>query len=296
MRRVDLTVLAIGAILCAALSPPPALAQGKSQDKGHGNGRPTVPPSRSVLPPASTIGTESGAAPFALIDDATVLPAGSLWTGVSVSRWSGAGLSEVDAPVAIIGVGLTPRVQLTASIPRVVGSADPAGAAGGLGTTFVTGKVDVTQHAWPVKVAVAPTLEVLGAGALSTSAAPGRRVRWGLPVSVELDRGDVMMYAGAGYFSGGVWFTGGGAGMPVSRRVAVSIALSRAQMASATGDPLDAMARTDLTGGASVAITSRFAAFGSIGHTIATADQNGAGMTISGGVSMLFVPRAPGSH
>ena len=49
--------------------------------------------------------------------------------------------------------------------------------------------------------------------------------------------------------------------------------------------------RRELSGGASYFLKSQMAIYGSIGHTIATTDDNGAGMSISGGVTFLLNPR-----
>ena len=88
-------------------------------------------------------------------------------------RWQGTDLSEVDAPVVGLAVGLAQRVQLGASIPRVSGGSDPSGGVGGLGTTYVSGKIGLlTGGSSSVKLAVAPTIEILGEGALQ-ALAPG---------------------------------------------------------------------------------------------------------------------------
>jgi len=58
-----------------------------------------------------------------------------------------------------------------------------------------------------------------------------------------------------------------------------------------TADVLGVVAdRTELTGSASVGIANNVSVFGSIGQTIATTDQNGAGTTVSGGISVLLTP------
>src|SRR5439155_19089070 len=137
------------------------LAQGKSQEK-----KKAAPPSRNELttsPPAATSATT--ATPLALVDDASLLAPGMGVLSVSAMRWQGVGTSEVDAPIVDAAFGLAPRVQLSASVPRVVGSADPAGAAGGVGTSFFSAKIAVYEtpnHAF--KVATAPTLQLLSNG------------------------------------------------------------------------------------------------------------------------------------
>ena len=62
----------------------------------------------------------------------SVLPPGMVSLSISGVRWQGADLSEVNFPVVDMAIGLGPRVQLGASIPRIVGAADPTQAIGGV--------------------------------------------------------------------------------------------------------------------------------------------------------------------
>ena len=274
------------ALIALIITAGPALAQGNS---GKGKGGSKGPPGNSVLPsPAAVSPAAVGTVPFAWIDDASVLPQGDAAFSMSAMRWSGADTSEVDVPVVGAAVGLTDRVQLGASIPHVTGSSDPGGAVGGLGTTFVSAKIGVlTGGTSGVKLAVAPTLEVLGAGAL-TSLAPGEsRGRFGIPVSTEVSRGAARIFASTGFFSGGVWFTGGGVGLQANSHLSLSAAFSRAWSTDSTGAVGD---RRELSAGIGYQTSPRFSAFGSLSRTIATSDQDGAGTTISGGVLVLLVP------
>ena len=178
-------LLAASVVLALAVSTP-ALAQGKSQQ-----GKNTAPPSRNELTPVAPMSTSpTRATPLAWIDDASLLAPGMVALSVSAMRWQGGGLSEVDAPIVDAAFGLAPRVQLSASVPRVVGSADPAGAAGGVGTSFFSAKIAVYEapkHAF--KVATAPTLQLLGKGIVQSLGSQQSRVRWGLPVSAEVSSG-----------------------------------------------------------------------------------------------------------
>jgi len=49
--------------------------------------------------------------------------------------------------------------------------------------------------------------------------------------------------------------------------------------------------RRELSGGVSYLVRPQIGVFGAIGRTIATLDENGAGTTISGGVSVLLNAR-----
>jgi hypothetical protein len=274
-----------------------ALAQGNSGNGGNngnsgkGNGGSKGgPPSSSVLPSPSAVSPAAGGTvPFAWIDDASVLPQGDAAFTISAMRWSGSGISEVDAPVVGAAVGLSDRVQLGASIPHVTGSSDPGGAVGGLGTTFISAKIGVlTGETSGVKLAVAPTLEVLGTGALSGLTPGESRGRFGIPISAEISRGAARLFASTGFFTGGVWFAGGGVGVQANTHLSLSAAFSRAWTSESTGTLVGD--RRELSGGVGYQLTSRFSAFGSLSRTIATSDQDGAGTTVSGGVLVLLVP------
>ena len=216
------------------------------------------------------------------MDDASLMAPGTVWLGVSMVQWHGGGVSQTVVPAFDGSIGLAPRVQLGASVPRV-GS--------GIGTTFVSVKVGIVNNERRgVKLAVGPTLEILNK--LSTPAG-GSRTHLGLPVSVEIDRAATKIYGSSGYFSPGVWYAGAGVGRSLSPRLGVSMALSHAW----TSEPalfaaIAGPRRNDLSGGASFDVTPNIAVFGSLGRTIATAAENGAGTTVSFGLSLSAGPMA----
>jgi len=254
--------LAVGAVMALAASTP-AFAQGSGS-----------------------------ASPISWVDDATVLESGGVAIAISTLRWSGSGVSELNAPVLDVALGLTSRVQLSASVPRIVGSADPGAAAGGLGTAYFSSKIRLLDHekrGRGAKLAVSPTLEVLSPG-VTASLAPGEhRVQVGFPVSAEIDRGAVHVYAATGYFTRGAWFTGGGAGIVVNDKTAVSGGISRSwRRAVVPGVPLGDRDRNEISGSVSYAVAPSVRAFGSLSRTIATLAENGAGTTIGGGISFFF--------
>jgi hypothetical protein len=271
----------VSALVALAVTIP-AAAQGKG--KGNGNGHQSKPPSSSPLPTSQAI---AGAVPFAWIDDASVLPPGSAALTVMALRWQGTDVGEVDAPVLGLAAGLAPRLQIGATIPRVVGN-DTSGVVGGLGTTYVSAKFGVLTGQQPsgIKLAVAPTLQILGEGALQALAPDQSRTQFGLPVSMEVDRGAVRVFASTGFFTRGVWFAGGGVGARATPRVAVSAAVSRAWASSAT-DPL-AGDRREVSGSVAFQASPQMSLFGSVGRTVATSDQDGAGTTLTGGVMFLL--------
>ncbi len=276
-----------GLLMTLALAVP-AYAQGKS-GQAHGKKPAAPPPTTTTLPssaaPASG-GSASGpvapsvtpAAPFAWMDDASLLAPGAVWLGVSMVSWHGGGINELVAPVFDGSIGITPRVQVGASVPRVSGT---------LGTSFYTVKIAVLENAARgVKVAIGPTLEVLSAASMQYGPADQSRTQWGLPVSVNIDRGDARLYGSSGYFSPGIWYAGAGIARSVSDRVGVSASFSRAWTRTAFEGAPPAARRNDISGGASCDITPSFALYGSVGRTIATSVENGAGTTLSVGLSV----------
>jgi hypothetical protein len=281
-------VFVAASVLVALAAAVPSFAQGKSQEH-----RKSEPPSRSELAPAANAPatTVGGATPFAWIDDATLVEPGAASFAISMSRWSGGGTSEMDVPIVDFAIGLAPRLHLAATIPRVVGSADPSGAVGGVGTSYFGAKIaaldDAKRH---LRLSVAPTLELLGRGVVDASANE-RRVHFGVPVSVEVARGAHRFSAGAGYFSRGVWFAGAGAGARAGQRTYVSASVSRSWARDPTSDlTIPARSRNEVSGGAAFELRTNISAFASIARTFATLDENGAGTSVSLGLS-LFVPR-----
>jgi hypothetical protein len=290
-----LAAVMVSAVVTLAIASP-SYAQGKSGGKKPGKG-PTRPPGSGTVSPqpaGGASGSQSAAGaggigvatttPFAWLDDASVMESGNVWVGVSMARWQGSGLSQTMVPVVDTAIGLTSRVQLGASVPRV---------AGGLGTMFFTTKVAVfSDEARALQVAVGPTLEILTEAML-----PGqRRMEWGVPVSAQIDRGSSRFYGGTGYFSPGIWYAGAGIGRAVTDRIGVSASLSHAWAtapASSTGIPsLAQPRRNELSGGASYDLKPNVALFGSISRTLGVAAEDGAGTTLGFGLSWSAAPTA----
>jgi hypothetical protein len=280
MTRLRFNLMA-SIILMLAIALP-ASAQGKS-GQNHGKPPAAPPPTTTNLPAAGsgTGATGAATAPFAWMDDASLMTPGAVWLGVSMVQWHGGGASEVVVPAFDGSIGLTPRVQLGASVPRV---------AGGIGTTFFSTKIGILNNEnRGMKLAVAPTLEILSKGSV---AAGQSRTQWGLPVSVEIDREVIRIYGSSGYFSPGVWYAGAGVGGSLTNRLGVSMSFSRAWTGQATGGTaaIAGPRRNDLSGGASYDVRPNIAVFGSMGRTLATAAGDGAGTTVSFGLSLNAGP------
>jgi hypothetical protein len=259
--------------------------------KNGGKGHP-APPSSSPLPVASAPPPGIGATPIPWIDDANLMPSGAMSIDLSMSHWQGDAVGETTMPVVNFAIGLTDRLQFAVSVPHVVAD-DTAGVAGGLGTTFVSGKYAAYVSDRGVKVAVAPTLEVLGTGVLSSLGPNETRAQIGFPVSVEIDGDRRRAYFSSGWFSRGVWFAGAGVGFQVRRRIGLSGSFSRS-WTSAPADPAIATSRdrAEFNGGVAFALAPHVSVFGSAGHTVATAAENGAGATVSAGMSFYIAPPA----
>ena len=74
----------------------------------------------------------------------------------------------------------------------------------------------------------------------------------------------------------------------------MSLSFSRAW----AGDDLTGLSRDrrEFSGGVSYVVRPQMAVFGSLGRTIATSDADGAGTTVSGGVSFVLGPSAIKRH
>jgi hypothetical protein len=155
----------------------------------------------------------------------------------------------------------------------------------------VSGKYAAYRNDRGLKIAVAPTLELLGSGVLASLGPGESRAQVGVPVSIELDQAGRRLYASSGWFSRGVWFVGGGFGSQLSRRVGVSGSFSRSWTSSAGDAPPDiSRDRAEVTAGVAYAVAMHVSIFASAAHTIATLAENGAGATMSAGMSFYVAP------
>jgi hypothetical protein len=135
---------------------------------------------------------------------------------------------------------------------------------------------------------VSPMIEVLGEGAVQALPPGESRTQFGLPISLEVSQGSARVFASTGFFSRGAWFAGGGVGLQVTPRVAVSTSFTRSWAGpDASGLERD---RRELAGSAAYFVTPHLGVYGSVGRTIATTDDNGAGTTVGGGITFLLVP------
>ena len=292
-RRLSwVTAIAIAALAVAA----PAAAQGKSGSApGQSKKGTSAPPSSSSLPGATTnvassaspISTATGASPLSWLDDASLLEPGSVILTVSALRWSGSGLSEVNFPIVDMAFGLAKRVQFSATVPRVVNGPEGSGVVGGLGTSYFSTKIALISGP-DLKLAVSPLVEVLGSGAVQSLPEGASRYQLGVPVSVEATAGVARLFAATGFFTRGAWFAGGGVGFPLTSKMGASVSVTRS-WADSDVDGLQRN-RNEVSGGVAYFLTEKVAVYGSMGHTIATSIENGAGMSVGGGITFFLVP------
>ena len=296
-------IAAAGALLCVLFDSMPAAAQGNGRGNAFGqNKRPSGSSTSSPAAGGSDVAAADGASSVSLdgpgirafgswLDDASIMSAGSGYASFAVSYWRLPGFTEVDVPALDVGIALTSRVQVGASVP-VYHAREPGGpVARGVGDLQFSSKIQLRDPAagkrHQIGLAITPMLEVL-----STAPVPGSsRVFWALPASIELRRKGWRTYGSAGYFSRGAVFSSGAVEVSVSDRtwitgtVSQSRSVKRDDLSEALGlSPV----RTDVTGGATVLVTDTLAVFGSLGRTLSRLDPNRADLFVVGGLSMNF--------
>ena len=110
---------------------------------------------------------------------------------------------------------------------------------------------------------------------------------------MHVDGDTGRLYASSGYFSPGIWYAGAGFGRPITDRVGVSLSFSHAWATASTpagSAPIGTPRRNEISGGGSYEFTPNVSLFGSLGRTIGVAAEDGAGTTLSFGVSLTAGP------
>ena len=302
--------LAIGFVIALAV---------EANAQGNGNGRPKAPkptapapsspttsaPTSSSQPSAPTTSTstsstsapiiDGGADPSASIvtfrqfgswlDDASAGTPGEGYVSIGVGYWRLSGMSQVNMPMLGAGMGVTDRMQLSATVPfynvRYEG-----GSARGLDDIYLGAKytlIDPTLTISEFGLAVSPVMEVLSPGA------PGGRLHFAIPVSMELRRAPFRMYGSAGYFTRGSVFTGGALEWTSPSGMVFTGVLT--QSYSLKGDPvLDQMMvgrqRLDAMGSAAYPLGSLAVAYASVGRSLSSLEEGGTSLALTGGMSV----------
>ena len=286
--------LAMFVVAAALVSPPAADAQG--------HGRPKTP--RSPTTPASTQTTTSAAssvtsAPLqtttpstslrqfgSWLDDSSVAARGDAFTSINFGYWRMAGASQADMPMMSGGIGMTDRLQLTASVPFYQASYQGTSTRG-LDDVYVSGKyniLDPTLTLSEIGLAISPVVEVL-------SGAPNDRLHFAIPVAVEIRRQPFRTYGSVGYFTRGALFSGGALEWTSVRGVTLTGSMTHSY--SAKNDmTLDQLAvsrqRADVSFGVGYPLTRTAAASVSVGRSLTSIDEGGTRLALSGGVSFRF--------
>ena len=298
MTRTLRSVSALLAVAACILVPvPAALAQGKGHAPGQQKKNTPSGGGAAQLPSTAGGAAGSGVRNFgSWLDDASVLAPGQGTVAVSFGWFRSPVFSEFDLPVVDSAVGLTRRVQFGISAPYYHVSVPGGPVARGLGDLYLSTKAQLIEPASGTRawgLAVTPVLEVLS-GEMGPDA---RRYHWGLPVSVEIQRGRVRGFGSAGYFSRGSMFASGAVQLPLSERVALSVSLTQSH--SLRDDELSAAlgltrTRTDVGGSAGYALSPAIALFAGVGRTLSAQDANAASLVVSGGAAFAFDAWRPG--
>ena len=287
--------------------------------QGNGNGRPKAPkptapapsspttsaPTSSSQPsaPTTSTSTSSTSAPItdggadlsasivtfrqfgSWLDDASAGTPGEGYVSIGVGYWRLSGMSQINMPMLGAGVGVTDRMQVSATVPfynvRYEG-----GSARGLDDIYLGAKytlIDPTLTISEFGLAVSPVMEVLSPGA------PGGRVHFAIPVGMELRRAPFRVYGSAGYFTRGSVFTGGALEWTSPSGMVLTGVLT--QSYSLKGDPLlDQMMvgrqRLDAMGSAAYPLGSLAVAYASVGRSLSSLEEGGTSLALTGGMSV----------
>jgi hypothetical protein len=300
------------------VTPATGHAQGNSNGNGNGNGRPKVPkadkpaPSPSPAPapssgssststtaPAPTPDTLAGVSPEVFtpistyrqfgswLDDASAAAAGEAQTSVGIGHWRMTGMSQTNFPMIGMGIGLTDRLQVSASLPFYRANYDGE-VVRGLDDIYLSAKyvlIDPTLTLSEVGLSVSPVVEVLSPGAIDG------RVHFALPVNVEIRRLPFRVYGSGGYFTRGSVFGGGAVEWTSPSRLTFTGSLS--QSYSIRSDAaLDALGigarRADVTGSVAVPIGQVAVGYASVGRSLTRLEEGGTSLSLAGGVAFRF--------
>jgi hypothetical protein len=289
MRAVRIPLAAAGVLIAtiALALPLPAYAQG--------NGRPKAPKTTTATPastPTSVATTVRYPQFGAWLDDASAPSRGAGAVSVGVGYWRLAGMTQTNVPMLGGGIGLTDRLQVSASMPFYRLTA-PTWSASGLDDSYLSAKYTLLDPALTVSeigVAISPVVEILGADAVDG------RVHFAIPVSVEWRRLPFRVYGSAGYFTRGASFGGGTAEWTAPNGIAVSASLVFSYSMRTPDPALVTLGRqhADASVGAALPLGRSAVAYGNVGRSLTSIDAGGASLAITGGIAIRFAaPPAP---
>ena len=197
------------------------------------------------------------------------------------------GSTQTNLPMLGVGVGVTDRMQVGASVPFYRASYE-GGSASGMDDLYLSAKytlVDPTLTLSEFGLAISPTMEVLSAGN------PDGRVHFAVPVSVEVRRQPFRVYGSAGLFTRGSFFSG--AALEWSAPGGMALTGSLTQSYSLKDDAvLDSMGigrqRTDVSFGVAHPLGTMAAMFVNVGRSLTRVEEGGTSLALSGGISFRF--------
>lgn len=277
--------------LCILLLPATAAAQGNGHAYGHAKKSTPSGGGASQLTRSNPGGPGgTGIRNFgSWLDDASLMKPGEGSLTLSFGWFRSPVFREFDLPVVDGGIGLTRRIQFGFSVPYYHVNQPGGPVARGVGDLFLSAKVQLVEPV-PARrafgLAVSPVLEML-----SGDPGAGGRYQWGLPLSMEVQRGRVRGFGSVGYFSRGSVFASGAVQVPVSDRAAFTGSVTRSH--SLEDDALSAalgltQTRTDVSASVGYALGSSASLFGAVGRTVSRQDANAASIVISAGAAFTF--------
>ena len=274
--------------LCLALATSPVAAQGRSdsapghtKDTSQSKDKASAASQSSIPSPSTATSSPASSASKVLyygswLDDASIVPPGGAWIGLSTGYWKAGTSRQIDAPVVSAVVGLHRRAQVGGSLPIYHFHDDSGLSENGLGNIAFYGKlrlIDPEANSSRVGMAIAPLLEVVTSGTDSLG--------WALPLNVEIRRSNLRMYGSGGYFSRGSVFA------------TVAIEVPAGSRASITGNFGQSYARagshqTSLGVSAFVSTGATSGFFVGLGRTLSPLEAAPGGISLGGGVSFLL--------
>lgn len=288
---------AIGLFILIGLAfPGLADAQGKGRPKAPRGSTPTTttPTSPSASSTETSTTTLAPAVPISSyrqfgswLDDASAAGRGEGYTSIGIGHWRMLGSTQTNLPMVGVGLGVTDRLQVGASVPFYRASYE-GGSASGMDDVYLSGKYTLVDPALTLSefgLAISPTMEVLSAGS------PDGRVHFAIPVSVELRRQPFRVYGSAGLFTRGSFFSGAAVEWGSPFGVVLSGALT--QSYSLKDDAvLDSMGigrqRMDVSVGAARQLGNMAAAFINVGRSLTSVEEGGTSLALSSGISFRF--------
>lgn len=251
---------------------------------------PASTPTPAVVAAAPVFDVSTAATTFrqfgSWLDDASTVAKGQGQMSVGVGHWRMAGGSQTNFPMLGVGLGVTDRLQVSASVPFYRASYDGT-VARGMDDVYLSAKVNLVDPTLTLSefgLSVSPVMEVLTAGV------PNGRVHFAIPVNLEVRRAPMRVYGSAGYFTRGAMFGGAAVEWSGSRGLMLTGAFTHSYSIKEDLmlDGLGVSARhADVSG--SVAYPVKTAAvYVSVGRSLSSVEAGGTSISLSGGVAVSF--------